>query len=108
MLRIPKSLTGATEWSSLGKAERQEDEGDDGLGQHIEDERDEREVVVVRGERTSKWAPGQKSKRKGDVKIAMKSNGTYTRGKPYGCDQRATVWHPRCDGYDTVRSYHGN
>ena len=49
----------------LGVADRQEGKNNDGLGeQHIEGDRSEREVVVVKCNETS--APGQMSKRKED------------------------------------------
>lgn len=43
-VRNPKTLTGITKGGSLDTTNRQEGEGDDGFGQHVEDENDERGV----------------------------------------------------------------
>jgi len=55
---------GITKGSCLNKADEREKQGKGGLGQHTEDGRDGREVVVVRSKKTSKRAPGLISKRK--------------------------------------------
>ena len=43
----PQGDSKALTWSRLGKANRHDDESKDGLGQHTEDDRDGRGVVVV-------------------------------------------------------------